>query len=194
MMNMMFGTTTAAPTTPVYSQRNYQFTDSEAMTMTIPVTRDGGRTVDRFETYKLMGLHSTDGAQGAGDETCIVEKKEPTTSFFFFPTGTSTSSETFYKSKGTTTTAWSMKLQTGTTMFFIPVYTTYNTHQLWVSWCAAKGVGGSSTDGSKTYTVKSYNNNGIGLGRGLILDLKKVTLDPGDPLNSTQFKLINVTH
>jgi len=189
-MNMMFGTTTAAPTTPVYSQRNYQFTDSEAMTMTMPVTKDGGKTVDRFETYKLMGLHSTDGAQGTGDDTCTVEKKETTTMFFFFPTGTSTSSETFYKSKGTTPTTMSM-----TSGFFSNI----DTHKEWTDWCSPKSIGYSVTSGgfftsSATYTITAKNSGGIGLGRGLILDLKKVTLDPGDPLNSVQFKLTNVTH
>ncbi|MGA9045754.1 hypothetical protein [Sulfuricurvum sp.] len=192
MMSMMFGTTTVTATTPVYSETNYQFTDAEAMTMTLAVTKDGGATVDRFETFKLMGIHSTNAAQGSGDETCTVEKKETTYSFFF-PTGTATTYETFYKSKGSTATAWSMKLQTGG-FIFMPTYTTYNTHQLWVSWCAGKGVGGSSVDGGKTYTVKSYNNNGIGLGRGLILDLKKITLKPTDPLSTTQIKLITVTH
>ncbi|HEX5622824.1 MAG TPA: hypothetical protein VFX57_00155, partial [Sulfuricurvum sp.] len=193
IMSMMFGTTTATSTTPVYSETNYQFTDSEAMTMTLPVTKDNGGTIDRFETFKLMGIHSTNAAQGSGDETCTVEKKETSSSFFFFfPSGTVTSYETFYKSKGTTATAWSMKLQTGG-FFFFPTYTTYDTHNEWVSWCASKGVGGSSTDGA-TYTVKSYNNNGIGLGRALILDLKKVTLTPEDPLNTVEIKLINVTH
>lgn len=190
MMNMMFGTTTAAATSPVYKERNYQFTDNEAMTMTIPVTKDGGKTVDRFETYKLMGLHSTDAAQGTGDDTCTVEKKETTTSFFFFPSGTSISSETFYKSKGTTPTT--MKLPSG-------FFSTIDTHKEWTDWCSPKSVGYTVTSGgffsaSATYKITAKNNGGIGLGRGLVLDLKKVTLDPGDILNTTQFKLINVTH
>lgn len=190
MMNMMFGTITAAATTPVYTETNYQFTDSEAMTMTLPITKDAGSTVDRFETYKLMGIHSTNAAQGTGDETCTVEKKEATTSFFFFPSGTSVSSETFYKSKGTTTTT--MTLSSG-------FMSTMNTHNEWTDWCRPKSVGYSVSAGgfftaSATYTITAKNSGGIGLGRGLVLDLKKVTLDPGDPLNTTEFKLINVTH
>jgi len=172
VIDMLFGTKQPTdPSPPVYTETHYDFQENEAMTMTLPVSADGGSTVDRFESFKLMGIHSVNAAHV--DETCRVEK-----SFMMIPTG----SKTFYRSRGTLKTDWS-------------IGSNPDTHDEWVSWCKSKGVGGSTTVMIFTkYTVKAYNNGGVGFGRGLVIDLKKVNLTPSQRYNTTTVKLLNVTH
>ncbi|MDD5717753.1 MAG: hypothetical protein PHW64_08095 [Sulfuricurvum sp.] len=208
MMSMMFGTTTATSTTPVYSETNYQFTDAEAMTMTLAVTKDGGSTVDRFDTFKLMGIHSTNGSK-AGDGTCTVERNKITTTSGWPSTTTTTSvitTETYYKSQESNTSKTLIQRDISGSFSFFSWFTDtkLDTHKEWMGWCnemntANKTSETDSTTGFGTstttvYTITNYSSAGTGLGRGLILDLKKVTLTPENPFNTTEFKLINVTH
>jgi hypothetical protein len=192
MKNMMFGSSKSTIVAdPV--EMAYAFDDAEAMTLGFAVTNDGSR-VDDFAHFKLTGIRST-----YGDEisTCKVKYGG---SFMGFGSWT----ETFYGYKGSETTSRTKG--------------SIDTHAEWIDWCqeqtGGKGVFDALFDWSSggifnpmnwmksmwnmmswffggSYEITEFKST---LKRGLILDLKKETINPVSPMNTTKIKLINVTH
>jgi hypothetical protein len=192
MKTMMFGSTKSV-IAPDPVEIKYDFS-TKPMNLTLAVTNDGTQ-VDRFETFKLTGLRSTYGDMV---NECSVKKSPGMFSW-------SSWTDTFYASKGTISTAPHTN-------------GSIDTHGEWVNWCQQannnKGMfdylmnwstGGIfnpfnwmqgmwsafTTFLFGDYSIIDFKNV---LKRGLILDLKKETLDPVNTLNTTTIKLINVKH
>lgn len=193
MKTMMFGSSKSTIVAdPV--ETKYDFS-AKPMSLTLAVTNNGSQ-INRFETFKLMGLRSTYGDMV---NECTVKKSPGMLSW-------SSWTDTFYQYKGTISTSPHTN-------------GSINTHGEWVDWCQEannkKGMfdylmnwstGGVfnpfnwmqgiwsafTTFLFGDYSITDFKNV---LKRGLILDLKKEqNLNPLDTLNTTTIKLINVKH
>ena len=176
-------------------QRVYSFNEDEAMTMTFPVTNDGTQ-IDDFAHFKLLKIRSV-----YADEinSCTVKKKPG----MLKP---SSWEETFYiggnvEQKSPNYTLWNKEI--------------WNSDE-WVDWCQeATGKKGMftyllnwNTGGffnpfnwmrgffqaflnflTGTYEITNFTNT---VKRGLILDLKKVNLDPISKRNTREIQILHI--
>ena len=176
-------------------QRVYSFNEDEAMTMTFPVTNDGSQ-IDDFAHFKLLKIRSV-----YADElnSCTVKKKPG----MLKP---SAWEETFYiggnvEQKSPNYTLWNKEI--------------WNSDQ-WVDWCQeATGKKGMftyllnwQTGGvfnpfnwmkgffqaflnmlTGTYEITNFTNT---VKRGLVLDLKKVNLDPVSKRNTREIQILHI--
>jgi len=195
MKGMLFGEDkkdiVADPVESVYS-----FDEDEAMTLTFPITNDGSQ-VDDFAHFKLLKIRSV---YADNMNSCTVKKKpgmlKPSS---WGPT-------TFYEG--------------GSDSQKSPNYTIFNKEywnsDQWVDWCqeatGQKGMFDYLFDWTKggifnpfqwmkgffqsflnmltgTYEITDFTNT---VKRGLILDIKKVNLDPISKRNTREIRILNI--
>ncbi|MFT7860536.1 MAG: hypothetical protein ABXS93_06340 [Sulfurimonas sp.] len=188
MKSMMFGSDKASKVgTP--AERVYTFDEDEAMRLTFAVTNDGSQ-VDDFENFQLLKIRSVYGDMF---NSCTVKKKPGMFSW-------SSWEETFYIG--------------GTESKYGPDGNMDSDE--WVDWCQEatdkKGMFDYLFDWDSgaffnpfnwmkgmfsaflqmmtgSYEITDFTNK---VGRGLILELKKVQPDPTSPLNTRKVKLMSI--
>jgi len=186
MKSMMFGSSKASIVSdPV--ERVYAFSDSEAMTMTFAVTNSGAQ-VDDFAIFKLLKIRSV-----YGDEinSCRVRKKP---GFMSWSSWTRTFYEDVPDSKaGKTNTEWIRWCQEATGkkgMFDYLLNWSSGGFFNPMNWM--KGFFSAFMNmffGS--YEIKEFSNS---VGRGLILNLKKIAPDPMSPLNTRTIEVVKISN
>lgn len=187
MKNMLFGSSKKSTVaTPV--ERIYEF--DKPMTISMAITNDGTQ-VDDFASFELLKIRSVYGDM---INSCKVKKSLA----FFSPPWT----KTFYED--------------GTQSVKSPISSEMWNDNQWISWCQSaagnKGVFDAlfnwSTGGvfnpmnwmktffnifssffSSSYSIEDFTSS---LKRGLILDIKKVELDPLSDLNQQTIEIIKI--
>jgi len=172
----------------------YTFDEENATTLTMAITDDGD-TVDSFQTFKLLGIHSIVG-DGSTTTTCEVEKTHKETSCIF------------------------MFCSTSTVRDWLNIYSEENTDSpdpiadegfsttspTWYNWCESNSAPitvdvvtgescdwfGNCTDTSTEYT---YTNTGVAgvtndSGRILSLDLQIVELNATSSSANLRYNLL----
>jgi len=164
------------------SDNHYSFSNDEAVTLTFAVT-DAGNKIDRFQTFKLLGIHSIAG----NDHSCMLKDNggwfSSDTRFTVTPDGINACKDGGWFRRGGCDAVSTIEGENAS---------------WWLNWCDNNHNNGDSEyfshglfSGNRIYYVDdSYTELSI---RSLALDLKLITLDKDDKANTVRFnRIINI--